>query len=96
MRVTQRNRMKPINKNMAKLINQRNELQKKTKLNCKKCKNNIIEKHKCKEDHEMNENKVKLIEQDISDIEAKENRELIIKNFKSFNDNPEEVNLGQI
>ena len=69
---------------------------KKTKLNCKECKNNIIEKHKCKEDHEMYENKVKLIEQDISDIEAKENRKLIIKNFKSFNDNPEEVNLGQI
>ena len=76
-------------------------------MNCKKCKIEITEKHqvesnlkthanKYKENYEMYKNKAKLIEQDISDIEAKENRELIIKNFKSFNDNPEEVNMGQI
>ena len=73
-------------------------------MNCKKCKIEITEKHqvesnlkthtnKYKENYEMYKNKAKLIEQDISDIEAKENRELIIKNFKSFNDNPEEVNI---
>ena len=73
-------------------------------MNCKKCKIEITKKNqvesnlkthanKFKENYEMYKNKAKLIEQDISDIEAKENRELIIKNFKSFNDNPEEVNI---
>ena len=41
-------------------------------------------------------NDIKDIEKRISDIEAKENRDLIFKNFQSFNENPEAVNMAQI
>ena len=42
------------------------------------------------------DNEIKDVEQLISDMEAKENRDLIVKNFKSFNENPEAVNMAQI
>ena len=73
IRVTKQKRSKPINQELAELINRRNKLQ---------------------NTEEVND--IKDIEELISDIEAKENRDLIFKNFQSFNENPEAVNMAQI
>ena len=37
-----------------------------------------------------------IIDHQISDLEAQENRNRIIQNFKSFSDNPETINMGNV
>ena len=54
--------------------------------------NKLREKNKNFEDSE----EVKTIEKEISCLEADENRKSIIKNFKRFSDNPENVNLQEV
>jgi hypothetical protein len=39
---------------------------------------------------------IEQINEKISNIEAKENRDLILKNFKSFSENPEAIDLKQV
>ena len=46
-----------------------------------------------KKRHPENEKIITNIEEIISNMEAKEYRDLIMKNFEQFNDNPENVNL---
>ena len=99
IRVTGRKKTKPMNKEMIELINQRNMLLKRRKVNCKKCgkeEKNKTFKINCTDNHEVNENEIELIEKTISNIEAKENRELVFKHFKNFNENPEAINMGQV
>ena len=43
-----------------------------------------------------NEEKISSISLAISELEAKENRNLIIENFKTLSDNPETINLQQV
>ena len=45
---------------------------------------------------QKNTKKLKEIEERISDMEAAENYEVIMKNFKRFGDNPESINLQEI
>ena len=40
--------------------------------------------------------KIYEISQEISDDKAQENRDLILRNFKDFSDNPESINLQQM
>ena len=99
IRVTGRKTTKPLNKEMTELINQRNKLLKMKKVNCKKCEKEAKKKMlkiQCNENHEAYENRIELIEKCISNIEAKENRELVFKHFKKFNENPEAINMGQV
>ena len=55
----------------------------------------IDRRNKLKKIHQ-NENEIKEIERRISDIEAKKNRDMIMKNFKKFSDNSENVNLLEV
>ena len=52
------------------------------------------------EDHEKihvsNYNDIEEVEKEIADLEAEENRNIIIKNFKKLSENPENVNLNPI
>ena len=41
-------------------------------------------------------NEIRGIDEMISDLEAEENRNLILSNFKSFSDNPETINLQEV
>jgi phosphopantetheine adenylyltransferase len=47
---------------------------------------------------EISENKIKLdeISKRIFEIEAEENRNKIVKNFKQYSDNPENINMQQM
>ena len=106
IRVTIKKRTKFINKEMANLINQRNKLLKMKQIIFKNCdvisgeksgqEKHASYKHKCDENLENYETEIRSIEKTVSDIEAKEHRELILKNFKSFNENPETVNIAGI
>ena len=54
---------------------------------CEFCENTFVDKNK-KEIH--------IIEHKISNIEAQENRNKIVKNFRCFSDNPELINVGKM
>ena len=69
--------LKPINPQISKLINEKNELLK-------------------KKDISSAEEKIEAIDRNISEIEALNNRNKIIKNFKSFSDNPETINMQEM
>ena len=43
-----------------------------------------------------NEEKIKCLDDEIANKEAEENRNLIVKNFKKFSDNPESINLNEM
>ena len=43
-----------------------------------------------------NEKKVKEMNEQISELEAEENRNIIVKHFKCFSDNPDTINLQQV
>ena len=45
---------------------------------------------------EINQDKIEELNELISDIEAKENREIIMENFKHYSDNPESINLSNM
>ena len=49
-------------------------------------------------DHKVTENKIEVeeIEKAISRIEAEESRELVMKNFKRFSDDPENIDLQEV
>ena len=47
-------------------------------------------------DGNENDRKVEEIEEAISNLEAEENREFIMKNFKRFSDDPESINLTEL
>ena len=50
-----------------------------------------------KNNHQLNITKeIREIDERISDLEAEENRNLILKHFKSFSDNPETINLQEV
>ena len=55
----------------------------------------IDQRNNLKKNFETPENKKKVEELDevISEKEAEENRDYIVKNFKKYSDNPENVNL---
>ena len=46
--------------------------------------------------HSEDQNDIKLVNKEIAEKEAEANRDLIIKNFKQFSENPENVNLQQM
>ena len=46
--------------------------------------------------HEENENEVDALNEIISNNEAETNRNIILKHFQSFSENPENVSLGQV
>ena len=52
------------------------------------------------EDHEKihvsHYNDIEEVEKEIADLEAEENRNIIIKNFKKLSENPENVNLKEV
>ena len=58
----------------------------------------IDQRNNLKKNFETPENKKKLEELDevISEKEAEENRDYIVKNFKKYSDNPEKVNLQEV
>ena len=69
--------LKPINPEISKLINEKNELlKKKDDLNAEKT--------------------IEEIDRSISEREALNNRDKIMKNFKSYSDNPETINMQEM
>ena len=56
-------------------------------------KRNILSKDKF---NIVTEEKIKCLDEEIANKEAEENRNLIIKNFKKFSDNPENINLNEM
>ena len=70
-------RFKPINPQISKLINEKNELL-------------------TKKDISNVEEEIEAIDRNISEIEALNNRNKIVKNFKSFSDHPETINLQEM
>ena len=77
IRIKKNQKMKPINPELSKLIDERNELM--------GCRGNIEAE---KEIDKLNEK--------VSEFEAFENREKIMKHFKAFSENPEQINLQQM
>ena len=75
IRIRKKRNIKPLNSEISRLIDERNNL-----MNAKSDNVEQIDK--------LNEN--------ISEIEASENREKIMKNFKSFSDNPDKINIQQM
>ena len=47
-------------------------------------------------DDSENERKIEEIEEDISNLEAEENRNYIMKNLKKFSDDPESINMTEM
>ena len=74
IRIIDKKQGKPINKQLAKLIDKRNKMKKDVHSNLA----------------------IKEIEEDISILEAEMNRDFIIKTFKKFSNNPENVNLAEM
>ena len=54
--------------------------------------NTLVKKSATEEDAK----KAKEIEESIADIEAEENKNLVMKHFKKFSDNPESINLQEV
>ena len=113
IRITKTKRLKPINQEMTRLINKRNELvkikqkyeneskyykcknQESSKCNYQNFKDEKMEIYRNKKHDEIN-TAIKIIENDLANREAEENRSIILNNFKKFNDNPEAVNMAQV
>ena len=49
-----------------------------------------------KSNSDMNSKDIDMIDKRISDIEAEESRSKIVKNFKYFSDNPENINISEM
>ena len=75
IRIQKKRKLKPLNSELSRLIDERNKL-----MNAKS----------------DNEEEIDKLNGNICEIEALENREKIMKNFKSFSDNPDKLNLQQM
>ena len=75
IRIQNKQKIKALNPDLSKLIDERNQL--------------IIS-------DPADEGEIDAINEKICEIEALENREIIMKNFKSFSQNPDEINLQQM
>ena len=57
---------------------------------------NLINQRNILVNDKENQEKIESLNKAISKLEAKENRDLIMENFKHYSDNPEQINLSQM
>ena len=68
-------------------------------IECRLCERNFMQTSSIKDHKKNHTNQFKNIdevEKEIADIEAEENHNLVIKNFKKYSENPENVNLKEV